>query len=69
MPDYIAFDPTEARKAAAFVEALAEVEERFGYRLDIAFATPVPIDGPATRYGVTREPDRNGLVLALQTRP
>ena len=69
MPHYIAFDPTEARKAAAFVEALAEVEVRFGYRLEIPTAEPVRIDGPDTAFAVARDPGSFKLALALESRP
>ncbi|MDT8915815.1 hypothetical protein [Amycolatopsis sp. PS_44_ISF1] len=63
-------DPTEVRKVAAFVEALAELESRFGFTLD---------DGPggirlggkglATGYTVARRSSRSPLTLALEMPP
>lgn len=69
MTHYIAFDPEEAQKAAAFVKALSSVEDRFGYRLRIGAATPVVIDGVDTNYAVARPISDGPLALALEARP
>ncbi|WP_394621008.1 hypothetical protein JNUCC0626_18495 [Lentzea sp. JNUCC 0626] len=58
-------DPDEARKAAAFVKAIAEVEQRFGLILD---AVPSGIRiGPLTSpYALVRESNDQPLRLALE---
>lgn len=73
----IHLDPTETRKVAAFAEALAEVEARFGYRLRLP-AEGVRVDGPSsadfvvghaevkTRSGGTED---GGLVFGLWQPP
>lgn len=52
-------DPSEARKAAAFVEALAGIEDKFDFRLDLG---KEPI-----RFNAVREPMAGGAFAVGRT--
>ena len=61
---FVVVNPTELRKAAAFVNAISEVEEKFGYTL-AADPDPIAVGGASSRFGLIRDPE-GGLGLTLE---
>lgn len=66
----LAVDPTVLRKAAAFAEKLARLEEEFGVRLTIPKGERIPFtlgDRPAAPFVLIRHPGSDALALGLET--
>jgi hypothetical protein len=58
-------DPDEARKAASFVKAIAEIEERYGLILTHV-PGGIPIGGLSAPYALARKSNQDPLTLALE---
>lgn len=66
-PPVSLLDPDEARKAASFVKAIADVEARFALVLDLP-ADGVPLLGLSSPFALARESNSHALSLALEAR-